>query len=58
MAIPNNRLQNVQTYQKAELAWMLNEFVAVSTANKKFKDFNNINANPKTAHSMFIRRSH
>lgn len=45
MAIPNNQLQNVQTYQKAELAWMLNEFVAIRTANKKFKDFNNVSAN-------------
>lgn len=37
---PVNILQTVQTYQKAELAWLLNSFVGISMANKKFKDFN------------------
>lgn len=39
-ALPTNILQNVQTYQKAELAWMLNSFAFLNRANKKFKDFN------------------
>lgn len=37
---PTNVLQIVQTYQKAELAWLLNSFVGISLTNKKFKDFN------------------
>lgn len=43
--LPNNTLQNVQTYQMAELAWMLNSFVGIDLANKKFKDFNSLTAN-------------
>lgn len=43
--IPTNILQNVQTYQKAELARLLNSFCAISLTNKKFKDFNNKVAN-------------
>ena len=39
-ATPVNVLQTVQTYQKAELAWLLNSFVGISLTNKKFKDFN------------------
>lgn len=39
-ATPVNVLQTVQTYQKAELAWLLNSFVGISISNKKFKDFN------------------
>lgn len=45
MAVPTNVLQAVQTYQKAELAWLLNSFCGISLANKKFKDFNNLTAN-------------
>lgn len=45
MAVPNNTLQTVATYQKAELAWLLNSFFAISMANKKFKDFNERVAN-------------
>lgn len=41
MAVPLNILQNVQTYQPAELAFLLNSFVALSVANKKFKNFEN-----------------
>ena len=37
--LPVNTLQNVQTYQKAELAWLLNSFCGISLANKKFKNF-------------------
>jgi hypothetical protein len=44
-AIPVNILQNVQTYQKAELAWLLNSFWGISEANKKFKEFNDLTAN-------------
>lgn len=43
--VPVNILQTVQTYQKAELAWLLNDFVGISKANKKFKDFNDLTAN-------------
>lgn len=39
MAIPSNQLVNVQTYQKAQLAFMLNECVAINLANKKFLNF-------------------
>ncbi len=42
---PVNILQTVQTYQKAELAWLLNSFCAISSTNKKFKDFNDLTAN-------------
>ena len=42
---PVNILQTVQTYQKAELAWLLNSFVGVNLANKKFKNFNDLTAN-------------
>lgn len=44
-SLPANTLQNVQTYQKAELAWLLNTFVAISMSNKKFKNFNDLTAN-------------
>lgn len=40
MSTPTNILQQVQTYQKAELGWLLNEFYAIRNCNKKFKDFN------------------
>ncbi len=45
MAAPTNILQTVQTYQKAELAWLLNEYVAINLFNKKFKDFQDKTAN-------------
>lgn len=45
MSTPTNVLQTVQTYQKAELAWLLNSFYAISESNKKFKDFNKLVAN-------------
>lgn len=45
MAAPNNILQTVITYQKAELAWMLNQFCAINLTNKKFKNFQNMTAN-------------
>lgn len=45
MAIPNNILQTVQTYQKAELAWLQNAFVGIALSNKKFKNFNDLVAN-------------
>jgi len=45
MTVPVNILQNVQTYQKAELAWLLNSFVGINIANKKFKNFNDLTAN-------------
>jgi hypothetical protein len=45
MSTPVNILQTVQTYQKAELAWLLNSFVGISISNKKFKNFNDLVAN-------------
>lgn len=44
-SVPVNILQNVQTYQKAELAWLLNSFWGISESNKKFKNFNDLTAN-------------
>ena len=43
--LPINVLQTVQTYQKADLAWLLNSFVMISKSNKKFKNFNDLTAN-------------
>lgn len=45
MSLPVNTLQTVQTYQKAELAWLLNSFCGISLFNKKFKNFNDLTAN-------------
>lgn len=45
MAIPSNFLQQVQTYQIAHLAWLLNYSCFIYTANKKFKDFDKLTAN-------------
>lgn len=45
MALPTNVLQTVQTYQDSGLAYLLNHFCFVSTANKKFKDFEKLEAN-------------
>lgn len=42
---PINILQTVQTYQKAELAWLQNAFVGISKSNKRFKQFNDLTAN-------------
>lgn len=44
-SVPVNILQNVQTYQKAELAWLQNSFWGISESNKKFKNFNDLVAN-------------
>lgn len=45
MAVPTNILQQVQTYQRSSLAYLLNLTCFVSTANTKFKDFEKITAN-------------
>jgi hypothetical protein len=45
MSVPVNILQNVQTFQKAELAWLQNSFWGISETNKKFKNFNDLVAN-------------
>lgn len=45
MTVPLNILQNVQTYQKAELAWLQNSFAGIMLSNKKFKNFNDLTAN-------------
>lgn len=42
---PNNILQQVQTYQRSSLGLLLNLCCHISTANTKFKDFENIQAN-------------
>lgn len=39
MALPNNILQNVQTYNKADLAYLQNQNCFISTANKKYRNF-------------------
>lgn len=43
MALPNNILQNVQTYNKADLAYLQNINCFVATANTKYKDFQKAN---------------
>lgn len=45
MALPTNVLQQVQTYQESNLAYLQNLCCFVTTANTKFKDFNNKTAN-------------
>ena len=45
MAVPNNILQTVRTYQKTELAFLLNSFVGLNISNKKFNRFNEMTAN-------------
>lgn len=45
MAVPNNILQTVQTYQRSDLAFMQNFCCFVATANTRFKDFNKMTAN-------------
>jgi hypothetical protein len=42
---PTNILQTVQTYQRSSLGLLQNLCCFVSTANTKFKDFNNMQAN-------------
>lgn len=44
MSVEQNLLVNVPTWQKAELAWMLNSFVVMEIANKRFRDFENLAA--------------
>ena len=45
MAVPNNILQQVQTYQNSNLAYLQNLNCFVATANTKFKDFEKETAN-------------
>lgn len=45
MALPANFLTQVQTYQMAHLAYLLNYSCFIHTSNKKFKDFNKLTAN-------------
>lgn len=45
MAVPVNAFQQVQTYQRSGLALLQNLFCGISTANKKFKDFQNFTGN-------------
>jgi hypothetical protein len=40
MAVPNQYLQQVQTYNESNLAMLLNMYCFLSTANKKFEKFN------------------
>lgn len=42
---PNNILQQVQTYQRSSLGLLLNLCCHIATANTKFKDFDQIQAN-------------
>jgi hypothetical protein len=43
--MPNNVLQQVQTYNDSNLALLLNSYAFVGTANMKFKDFDKIEKN-------------
>jgi len=45
MAVPNNILQQVQTYQLSNLAYLQNLNCFVATANTKFKNFEKLTAN-------------
>jgi len=45
MAVPQNLLIQVITYQKAELAFLLNSFCGINLSNKKFNKFNEMTAN-------------
>jgi hypothetical protein len=45
MAIPNNILQQVITYQMSELAYLQNICPFISTSNKRFKDFEKMTGN-------------
>lgn len=45
MAVPNNILQQVQTYQESNLAYLQNLNCFVATANTKFKNFEKLTAN-------------
>lgn len=43
MPLPNNILQNVQTYNKADLAYLQNSYCFINQANKKYQDFEKAN---------------
>lgn len=43
MPLPNNIVQNVQTYNKADLAYLQNINCFISTANTKYNDFQRAN---------------
>lgn len=45
MPVPQNILTQVITYQKAELAFLLNSYVGIHISNKKFQKFNEKVAN-------------
>lgn len=44
-AYPNNTFEQVQTYQRANLAYLINSCCFIKTFNTKFKDFNKRTAN-------------
>lgn len=45
MALPNNALQQVQTYQRSELGYLENLCCLLATANKKFNNFQDLTGN-------------
>jgi hypothetical protein len=45
MALPNNILQAVQTYQRSDLAFLQNLCCFISTSNSKFKEFERLTGN-------------
>ena len=45
ITVPSNVLQNVATYQKTDIAYMLNSFVMMNLANKTFDNFQNMPGN-------------
>lgn len=44
MSLPNNILQNVQTYQRSDLALLLNMYFFINKSNKRYKNFQNLPA--------------
>ena len=45
MALPTNVLETVTTYQRSNLAYLLNHYAFLNVANKKFVNFNKLEAN-------------
>jgi hypothetical protein len=45
MALPTNVLEQVATYQSSNLAYLLNHYCFINKSNKKFKNFEKLEAN-------------
>jgi hypothetical protein len=53
--LPTNLVQNVATYNKAELGALQNTYVMIANANKQFMDFEKIQANLGTTVNMRLK---